>query len=224
MSSSKNVEEKILDILYDKGAITFSFDLPYVYVNGLKSPIYIDNRLLISHPQERKYIISELVNLIKSKSWFKEIDYISSSLSHAAPFGILVAEELGLPLVLIRDGHKVHGKQNKMEGVIPKNKKVLIVEEHISTAASLLNNVDALRANGDIVKYAIAITDTKLDIAKKSLKEKGIEASVLVDGKSILDEAIKRGIIKGNERKEVEEWFENPVKWGTNRGYYYNSN
>lgn len=223
MINSGDAKKEILNILFDKGTITFSFDIPYVYVNGLKSPIYIDNRLLISYPKERRYVIGELVNLIKGKSWFKDIDYISSSLSSAAPFGILVAEELGLPLVLVRDDHKVHGKHNKMEGTIPPKKNVLIVEEHISSGASLLNNADTLRANGDIVKHAIAISDTRLDIAKKALKRKGIEASVLIDGESILNEAIKRGMLKGKEKKEVEEWFDNPVKWGTDRGYYYNS-
>src|SRR3989344_265177 len=99
MTDSQEIEKKILDILFDKSAITFSFDMPYVYVNGLKSPIYIDNRLLISYPQEREYVVGELVKLIKSKSWLKDIDYISSSLSSASPFGTLVAGELRLPLV-----------------------------------------------------------------------------------------------------------------------------
>lgn len=224
MADSQNIEKKILDILFNKDMVTFSFDIPFVYVNGLKSPIYIDNRLLISYPIERKYVVSELVKLIKNKSWLKDIDYISSSLSFASPFGTLVAEELRLPLVLVKDEHRAHGKQNKIEGIIPPKKNVLVVEEHVSTGASLINNVDTLRANGSIVKHAVAITDTDLEIAKRGLKEKKIDLLVLVRGKSIVNEAIRRGLLVDKQKNEVLEWLENPIKWGTTRGYYYNSN
>jgi len=145
MKNDEAVEKKVIDILLDKEIITFSFDPPYVYTTGLKSPFYIDNRMLISFPKERAFIVKEMVNLIKNNEELKDIDYISSSLSYAAPFGVLIAEALALPLILVREEHRTHGKRNKIEGHLPKGAKVLVVEDIISTGAYLLDNVNVVR-------------------------------------------------------------------------------
>lgn len=221
--NSLNVSQKIADILLDKEIVTFSFNPPYVYNTGLKSPIYIDNRLLISHPTERTYIVNEMVNLIKSKKELNHIDYISSTLSYAAPFGVLVTAALNLPLILVREEHRSHGKKNKIEGHLPKGANVLVVEDHVSTGAALLDNVNTIRQNKGIVSQAVAITDYEIDIAKKALAESKISVSVLAKGLSIVEEAAKRGVLSDKEKEEVLEWFGNPVKWGEDRGYYYNS-
>ena len=118
MQNQDDIKEKVIDILLRRNIVTFSFDPPYVYITGLKSPIYFDNRILISYPKDLKFIISEMVNLIKSKPELCNVDYISSSLNYAAPFGILIAEALDLPLVLIREEQRSHGKKNKIEGIL----------------------------------------------------------------------------------------------------------
>lgn len=221
--NASDTEQKVADILLDKKIVTFSFNPPYVYTTGLKSPIYIDNRMLISYPKERAYIVDQMVSLIKSKKELADIDYISSTLSYAAPFGVLIAATLGLPLVLVREEERTHGKLNKIEGYLPKGATVLVVEDHISTAAALLDNVNTIRASGGIVNYAVAITDYEIDIAKKALQEGHVTVSVLAKGLSIVKEAAKTEVLKEKDKDEVLEWLKNPVKWGEDRGYYYNS-
>ncbi|MBI3486061.1 hypothetical protein HY025_03915 [Candidatus Daviesbacteria bacterium] len=215
-----DTEQKIINILLDKDIVSFSFDPPYVFTTGLKSPIYIDNRLLISYPKERAFIVSELVKLIKAKINLKRIDYISSSLSFAAPFGVLIAEALNLPLVLIKEQQSSHGKKNKIEGHLPKGKKALIVEDHISTGAAVVDNIQTVRDSGGEANYCVAITDFEIDVAKNALKEHRITAFTLTSGSSIVDEAVKEKKISEAQKKDVLEWLKNPVKWGEVRGYY----
>lgn len=215
-----NVKEKLVRILVGKRIASFSFDPPYVFTTGLKSPIYIDNRVLISYPTERAFVVAEMVKLIKEKINLKDIDYISSSISFAAPFGVLIAEVLNLPLILIRERHTTYGKKNKIEGHLPHGKKVLIIEDHISTGAAAVDNILTVREAGGKAAYCVAITDFEIDIAKKSLDQNKVTAYSLIDGLSIVEEAAKRGELSPKEKKNVYEWFKNPVKWGKVRGYY----
>lgn len=214
------VEQKIIQILVDNNIVSFNFDPPYIFTTGLASPIYIDNRLLISHPKERAFIVNEMVKLIKNKINLDEIDYISSSLSFAAPFGVLVAEALNLPLILIRDRHTEFGKRNKIEGHLPKGSRVLIIEDHISTGAAVVDNIATVREAGGKAKYCVAITDYEIDLAKKSIEEHNITTLVLARCLPIVEEAEKRGKLTKEEKENIYEWFKDPVKWGKVRGYY----
>lgn len=224
MNTSESTEKNLINILIERGILTFSFSPPYVYTTGLKSPIYIDNRMLISFPKERTLVVKELINLIKGNDELKNIEYISSSLSYAAPFGVLVANELSLPLVLIREEHRIHGKRNRIEGHLPKGSKVLVVEDHISTGAALVDNALVVRENGGEVSFAVAITDYGLDSTNKSLLENNLKSFVLARGIPMVKEGTRRGLITKQEELEVLDWFKDPVKWGEDRGYYSNSN
>lgn len=224
MDIVKKTEEKIIDILINRGILTFSFDPPYVFTTGLKSPIYIDNRMLISFPKDRDFIVEALVDLIKTSIDINSIDYISSTLSYAAPFGTLISDKLGLPFVLVHEERRTHGKKNKIEGYLPKNARVLIVEDHISTGAALLDNVLAVREKGGQVNSAVAITDYELKLAKLAIKNAKVSYSVLVKGLPIVEAAVKRGLLDKKEEKDVLGWFEDPIKWGEIRGYYSTTN
>lgn len=218
-----STERQVVDILLDKDIVSFSFDPPYVFTTGLKSPIYIDNRLLISHPKERAYVVSELIKLIRDKIDLRKIDYISSSLTFAAPFGVLIAEALNLPLILIREQQSSVGKRNKFEGHLPKGKQVLIIEDHISTGAALVDNIETVRQVGGEAKYCVAITDFEINIAKDSLKKHKISVYTLAKGSSLVGEAARKKLITEKQKKDVDEWLKDPLKWGEIRGYYAES-
>lgn len=215
-----SVEQQVIKILFDRDLVSFQFNPPYVFTTGLKSPIYIDNRLLISYPKERAFIIDEMVKLIEKTINLKDIDYISSTLSFSAPFGVLIAEALRLPLVLIREKQYAYGKKNTIEGSLQKGKKVLIIEDHMSTAAGVVQNTKAVREAGAEASDCIAITDFEVDVAQKNLKKAKITVHALAKGKNIVAEAIKRKKLSKKESEDLLEWFENPVKWGEKRGYY----
>lgn len=210
----------IIQILLEKGIVTFNTELPYVFTTGLKSPIYIDNRMIISFPKEREIVIDELVKLIKNKINIEDIDYISSSLSFAAPFGVLVANVLKLPLILIKEQETSFGKRNKIEGKLPPGKNVLIVEDHISTGAAVVDNVEAVRRAGGNVKLCVAVTDYEIDIAQKALESINITSFSLATGAEIVEEANTLGKISQEEKRNINDWLNNPVKWGQNRGFY----
>ena len=218
MKKAGATKNKIINTLFDKKIISFSFEPPYVFSSGIVSPIYIDNQMIISYPNERRRIVNEMIDLIKSKKELKNIDCIASSLSSASSFGILVAEALELPLILVRDKAKIHGKRNRIEGKFAKNANILVIEDHVSTGSALINSVTAIRKEGGKVDYSIAITD--YEIGRDALSVEKINVLVLVSGSSILNHAIEKGVLSKMEEKEVKEWFKNPIKWGEERGYY----
>ena len=141
----KNISKNVANLLLEIGAMTFRFDPPYTYTSGLKSPVYLDNRLIISYPDVRRQIIDYYVETIKSEIGINKVDWISATASAAIPHGAWVAERLNLPMVFVRPSTKTYGKGGKVEGFLKKGSHVLIVEDHISTAESVSDNANSIR-------------------------------------------------------------------------------
>ena len=154
----QNIAREVAQILLKIGAVTFRFDPPYTYTSGIKSPIYLDNRIIISHPNERKKIIDLYVQLIKNNIGLENVDYVSATATAAIPQGAWIADRLGIPMVYCRSDKKGHGKENQIEGSLRKNSNVVIVEDHISTAGSSIGNADAVRKLGGRVSHVVAST------------------------------------------------------------------
>ncbi len=220
MSFSKGSEKKVADILLDTEIFSISFDPPFTLHSGIISPLYIDNRMLISFPKERALVIQGIVELIKSDKALGDAQYISSSISNSAPFGVLVAEALSLPLILVREQRKTHGKLNILEGRVPKGARVLVVEDLVATPQALLHTVEAVRESGGVIDHAVTIVDFELEATNETLKQAGVALSSVTKARVLVDEAIQKGILKAGESDEVLEWFKNPVGWGETRGYY----
>jgi orotate phosphoribosyltransferase len=213
--NTKNLQiaQKTARLLLSIQAVTFRFDPPYTYTNGLKSPIYLDNRLVMSYPKVRDEIIKLYIQTIKNNIGLKNIDVISATATAAIPQGAWVAYKLNLPMVFVRPSTKTYGKGNKMEGTFAKKSKVVIIEDHISTAASVVGNVETIRELGGIAKYAVATTSYETEIAKKTVKDLKIKLFTLTTGKVILEEALKRNYITEKEKKAVDLWFKDPQNW-----------
>lgn len=137
---------RVAQILIDTHAVSFRFNPPFTYTSGLKSPIYLDNRVIMSYPDKRKKIIDYYVDLIREH--VAEVDYISATATAAIPQGAWIAERLNLPMVYCRSSKKGHGKENQIEGYLKKGSRVVIIEDHISTAGSSVENAEAIRALG----------------------------------------------------------------------------
>lgn len=223
VTPNTKVSKKIAQIYVDLDIARFNFTHPFTFSTGLKSPIFVDNRLLLSYPQERSWVIEEMVKLIKREIPLENIDYISSSLSFAAPFGVLISNALNLPLILVRDKKTSFGRFTKIEGNLPYGKRVLIVEDIISTGVGPIDNCETVRKAGGRAQYCIAILDYKIDIVKKSMRNEGLKTFSLVDGNSIVNEAKRKNIITEQEKHEVNEWLKAPFKWGQINGFYKNS-
>ncbi len=210
------------EIFIENNLAIFNFDTPFTYTTGLKSPMFVDNRLLLSLTKERDFIINEMVKFIKRNVPIGEIDYVSSSFSFAAPFGVLVAAALKLPLILIRESKSSYGRFTKIEGHLPYGKRVLIVEDLISTGVAVIDNCETVRLAGGKTKYCVSLVDYEIKLVRKSMAAHNLKVFALTSGKRILIEAEKKGVLTKDEKKEVTDWLEAPFKWGKIRGCYKN--
>lgn len=208
--------EKTADFLLSIDAVTFRFAPPYTYTTGMKSPIYLDNRLVMSYPEIRNKIIANYIAVLKNKVGLSSIDIISATATAAIPQGAWIADRLNLPMVFVRPSTKMHGKGSKVEGYFKKNSKVVIIEDHISTAESVVGNAASIRELGGIVKYCIATTTYETKISEEKLKADKIQLIALTTGKIILDRAFKNKQLKEREKDLVDLWFKDPPNWEKN--------
>lgn len=210
---------KVAKLLLSIKAVTFRFNPPYIYTSGLKSPIYLDNRLVMSYPDVKDKIIGYYVQAIKEKIGFKKVEWISATATAAIPHAAFVADKLHLPMVYVRPTTKKYGKGNQIEGYVKKGSKVLIVEDHISTAESVFGNACAIREAGGIVKYCITTTTYQTKKAQENIKKAKLKLINLTTGKLIVETAFKEGYLSEEEKTSVDLWFENPPVWAEKMGF-----
>ena len=206
---AKKVAEAILSI----DAMSFRFDPPYTYTSGLKSPVYLDNRLIISYPEKRDLIVDAYCLAIKNTPELIGVEYISATATAAIPQGAMIAQKLNLPMVYVRSSAKGHGKGNKVEGYLKKGAKVLIIEDHISTAGSLLDNASAITEAGGEVIAAVGTTSYESEAAKENLKTHGITAYILTNWETLISTAEELGKMTAAQKSIVEAWHDNPKNW-----------
>ena len=208
-----NIAEKVAKILLKIDAVSFRFNPPFTYTSGIKSPVYLDNRVIMSHPKERKEVILLYIEVIKEKIGLSNIDYISGTATAAVPQASWVAGELDLPMVYVRPTTKSYGKGNKLEGHLKKGARVLIIEDHISTATSVINNAETIREMGGITSSCVATTTFETTQSKDALKQHGISLFPLTTGKIIVDEAFKQGVLTTKEKEETDLWLKDADLW-----------
>ena len=209
----------VANLLIKIQAIEFRFDPPFTYTTGLKSPIYLDNRLVLSHPHTREFVVDYYAQAIEKKIGRKNVEWISGTASAAIPYASLIASELRLPMVYVRPSTKLYGKGNQMEGFLPKGKKVLIVEDHISTGTSIIDNANIIRKNGGIVTQCIATTTYELPVADRNFKENGIKPFTLTTGKIMCEVAYKNKLLTKKQKDLVDDWLEDARGWGKKHGF-----
>lgn len=190
---------------------------PFTWTSGIKSPVYCDNRKLISHPQERSAIIKAFVALYKEKKL--NVDCIGGTATAAIPWAAFLAYELGLPMVYIRPEKKEHGAGRQVEGDLLPGKKVLIVEDLISTGGSSVNAAAAVQSecNG-VVTDVFAIVTYELEDARQKFADSGLHLSTLTTFSHISSLALERGVISQNEWSKVLEFRKNPRAWAATVG------
>lgn len=214
-----NMKEDVAKLLLSIGAMTFRFNPPYTYTSGLKSPVYLDNRLVMSYPNVRKKIIKFYIDVIKEKIGLENVDWISATATAAIPQGAWVADSLNLPMVFVRPTTKTYGKGGKVEGYLKKGSNVLIIEDHISTAESVAGNAESIRELGGTVKYCIAATTYETKKSQDRLKEINVELITLTTGKIIVETALKTGKLTQKEKEMVDLWFSDPPSWAKKMGF-----
>ena len=197
--------------LLEVEAIKLNYKTPFTWSSGWKSPIYCDNRLSLSYPAIRTFIKESLAQAIREH--FTAAECIAGVATAGVPQGALVAEELELPYIYVRPKPKDHGMGNLIEGRIEKGKKVVLIEDLISTGGSSLKAAQALKEAGFKVLGMVAIFTYGFDVAEKSFEEAKIPLVCLSDFNHMLKEAVDKKYLDEKQLIYVKSWRVDPANW-----------
>ena len=207
-----NFKGQTAEILLKLEAIKLSPDNPFVWASGWKSPIYCDNRIILSDPFSRDLIANNFSEIIKSK--YKNVELIAGVATGAIGIGILVAQKLNLPFIYVRPEAKKHGRKNQIEGKAVENQKVVVIEDLISTGKSSLNAVKALRNSKLDVLGMVAIFTYGFDTSLNNFKKDLVKLETLCDYSRLLEKALEIDYIKEEYLETLTEWNKDPENWG----------
>ena len=196
--------------LLETGAVRIQPDKPFTWASGLKSPIYCDNRLLLSHPDIRTSLVDLMVKVIKDFEFF---DTVAGVATAGIAYGALVAERLKLPFAYVRSKAKDHGRQNLIEGEISPNATVLVIEDLISTGMSSLQAVEAVRQVPAEVVGVLAIFQYGLPASKKAFENADCAYRTLTDFPTIIKVAAEKKLIEPHHMDVLSNWSSDPQKW-----------
>jgi orotate phosphoribosyltransferase len=208
MTNEKAVAEKLLQV----EAVKLSPNNPFTWASGWKSPIYCDNRKVLSFPYVRDFIKSELCNVIFEH--FPEADALAGVATAGIPWGAMAADQLKLPFMYVRPKPKEHGLGNQIEGAYTKGQKVLVIEDLISTGKSSLQVVDVLKAAEVEIVGMVSIFTYGFEHAEKAFKEAGVRTRSLTNYATMIDLAVEKGIVSEENKDLLMDWSKAPAHWG----------
>lgn len=201
----KEISKKLLEI--KAVSLRQTNDL-FTWASGIKSPIYCDNRLIISYPEFRDQVAEEFVRLIKEHH--PDVEVIAATSTAGIPHGSWVAQKLNLPMVYVRSASKGHGKENQIEGKISKGQKVVLIEDLISTGNSSYKAVKALLDANVELLGVVAIFSYNFDAADELFTSNNIDYITITDYNTLLPIAKDLGYITGEQLDVLRLWSSNP--------------
>lgn len=207
MTNSTAVAEKLLQVQ----AIKLSPDNPFTWASGWKSPIYCDNRKVLSFPYIRDFIKSEMCNLVFEK--FPDAELLAGVATAGIAWGAMVADQLKLPYVYVRPKPKEHGLGNQVEGFFEEGQKTVVIEDLVSTGKSSLQVVDVLKEQGLEVTGMVSIFTYAFPAATEGFSKASIEYYSLTDYPALIRLAVEKGLIGSEQQEVLLKWREDPAHW-----------
>lgn len=211
MIFDKYTAKKTAELLLQINAIKLNPQEPFTWASGWKSPIYCDNRVTLSYPEIRNQLSKDLASFIKEK--YGKPDVIAGVATGAIGIGMLVADQLDLPFIYVRPEAKKHGRKNQIEGIVPTDKKVVVVEDLISTGKSSLNAVKALHEVNATVEGMVAIFNYGFDIAEENFTNAALNLHTLSDYNNLLELALETKYITQQQQDTLQNWRVDPSNW-----------
>lgn len=208
----ETVESLVAGKLLEIKAVKLQPEKPFTWASGWKSPIYCDNRQTLSFPEVRSIIKIELARLVLEK--YPDADAIAGVATGAIAMGALVADEIGLPFLYIRSAKKDHGMENLVEGYLEDGKKVVIIEDLVSTGGSSLKAVEAIKREKKCEVVGMLATFTYgFPVAEAAFKNAGVELTTLSNYEAIVKKALEINYIPESTLPTLKEWRKDPSVW-----------
>lgn len=211
MSVEKNVARYLLEI----EAVKLSPDKPFTWASGWKSPIYCDNRKILSYPVIRTAICEYIKGVIEER--YEEVEIIAGIATGAIAWGAIVAQMMNKPFIYVRSSAKDHGLQNQVEGLLPQGAKVVVIEDLVSTGMSSMAAVDTLQKKGAMVEGTVAIFSYNFDKSRRAFENANVELITLSNYDTLLEEAAACKYIKDKDISVLREWRFSPENWGIDK-------
>lgn len=206
MSREKNIAKSLLGT----EAVRLSVKEPFTFVSGIKSPIYCDNRKMIGFPKERQIVVDAFIEVLKEK----EFDIVAGTATAGIPWAAFIAQEMNVPMAYIRGEKKAHGAGRQIEGADFQGKKVVIIEDLISTGGSSIKAVAAAREAGATDVEVLAIFSYEFEKAYKNFEHDNIPWTALSNFASLINVATEENYIDSAEAEIALKWNKTPDTWG----------
>lgn len=210
MTDAKAVAEKLLQV----NAVKLNPDQPFTWASGWKSPIYCDNRKVLSFPFIRDYIKSEMCNVVFEK--FPDADMLAGVATAGIAWGAMAADQLKLPYIYVRPKPKEHGLGNQIEGHYEKGQKVVVIEDLVSTGKSSLQVVDVLKAQELDVIGMVSIFTYGFAAATEAFNNASLTYYSLTTYTDLIESAIQKGIVSAGQQDILLKWRDDPANWKGN--------
>jgi orotate phosphoribosyltransferase len=202
------LDRKIAEALLSIGAVSLSPNKPFTWTSGIKSPIYCDNRLIMSHPDLREIIAEGFTNIIRTH--YPDVEVIAGTATAGIPHAAWVAQKLQLPMIYIRDKAKGHGKLNLIEGALKPTQKVAVIEDLISTGGSSLKAALSVNDSGGIACAVLAIFTYQFEQAYLAFRKEDIPLHTLTNYSVLIDVALQTGRIDADDVVSLKAWRQQP--------------
>jgi orotate phosphoribosyltransferase len=211
MVLDKKVAEQTVNFLTQINAIKLNTKNPFTWTSGIKSPIYCDNRLVLSYPKIREFIADSMTQIIKNK-YGSDIS-IAGVATGAIAVGAMISERLNVPYAYVRPEPKGHGLRNQIEGNIEQKSNVVVIEDLISTGKSSLNAINALKSEDINVMGMLSIFSYNFDFANKKFIDEKVTINSLADYNTLVEVIESNGDLNNDEITRLKKWREDPESW-----------
>src|SRR5688572_19512891 len=207
MTDAKVVAEKLLQV----NAVKLNPEQPFTWASGWKSPIYCDNRRVLSFPYAPDYIKSELCNLLFEK--FPDAQLLAGVATAGIAWGAMAADQLKLPSLYVRPKPKEHGLGNQIEGYFEKGQKTVVIEDLVSTGKSSLQVVEVLKNSGLEVTGMVSLFTYGFPVATESFAKASVDYYSLTNYPTLIQLALEKGLVPANQEGILLKWRDDPANW-----------
>lgn len=204
----EEIKIEIAQTLLDIGAVFLRPDEPFTWASGIKSPVYCDNRLILSSPKHRTVVEKAIAQTVRQE--FPECEILMGTSTAGIAHAAIAADFLGMPMGYVRSGAKTHGRENKIEGRLLPKQKVVVIEDLISTGGSAIEVVNTLRAAGAEVLGIVSIFTYNMKRSEERLAEAMVRNVSLTDFDTVADVAAESGRIEKEDIKRLLAFRDNP--------------